>query len=524
MTPSPRSSAIKWTVVAVAAFAVLIAAGFLFNGALSRFARDRAEQSLKKSFASDLEVENIAVNVFPSFHLTGEGLVLHYHGRKDLPPLITIRKVTADTNLLSLLAGHVRRVRVEGLEIQVPPKSEQSAQAKPSRSERIAGFVIDEITADGTTLKTLPKDPKKDPLVWQIQRLMLHSAGASSQLTFQATLVNAKPPGEIESSGKFGPWQAEQPSETPVEGSYTFQNADLSVFPGISGKLSSTGTYHGVLERIEAQGKTDTPDFTLKISGNPVHLTTQFQAVVDGTDGDTRLQPVTGQFGHSSVTARGSIAGDRAFPGKTIALDVAVDSGRLEDMLHLATKGNDPSMSGAISFRAKLVIPPGNIDVAQKMKLDGQFTVASAHFAELNVQQKVNELSHRGEGEPKTPDSDTVASDFSGQFHLANGVMGFPSLSFRVPGVQVALSGDYKLFDQSMDFHGTARLEAKLSQMTTGVKSFLLKALDPIFERKDAGTELPISITGTRDKPSFGLDLKHAHRTAAVNPPVGSAR
>jgi hypothetical protein len=56
-----------------------------------------------------------------------------------------------------------------------------------------------------------------------------------------------------------------------------------------------------------------------------------------------------------------------------------------------------------------------------------------------------------------------------------------------------------------MDFRGTARLVAKVSQTTTGWKSFLLKAVDPIFKRKNVGAEIPIRITGTPDKPSFGL-------------------
>ena len=45
---------------------------------------------------------------------------------------------------------------------------------------------------------------------------------------------------------------------------------------------------------------------------------------------------------------------------------------------------------------------------------------------------------------------------------------------------------------------------------TTGVKSLLLKMVDPLFSRKDAGTVLPIHITGTRSDPKFGVDVKRA--------------
>ena len=51
-------------------------------------------------------------------------------------------------------------------------------------------------------------------------------------------------------------------------------------------------------------------------------------------------------------------------------------------------------------------------------------------------------------------------------------------------------------------------MDAKVSQMTTGFKSFLLKAADPFFRKQGAGAVIPIKITGTRDKPSFGLELR----------------
>jgi len=499
--------AVKWAAVAGVFVLVLIATAWMSNGVLSRIARERAISGLKASFASDLEVKSLDVTVFPRLRMTGEGLILRYRGRKDLPPLISIRKFSAEASLLVLLIGNIRQVRLEGLEIQVPPKSQRTPGEKKSKTERIAGFVVDEIIADGAILKTLPNDPKKESLVWDIRRLTVQSAGSFSPMSFRATLVNAEPPGEIQTTGKFGPWQTDDPGETPVEGNYRFQNADLSVFRGIAGTLSSEGNYRGVLDRMDVQGTTDTPDFMVKVSGNPVHLKTQFQAVVDGTDGNTLLQPVHVQFGHSQVVAQGGITGITGVQGKTVSLDATVEEGRLEDMLRLGVKGSDPTMTGAISFRAKILIPPGDADMAQKMKLDGSFKVASAHFSKLSIQEKVNKLSHGGKGDPEEPATDTVASDFGGQFTLENGVMTLRNLSFGVPGVTIALNGRYGLVDGQMDFHGTAKLEAKLSQTTTGFKSFLLKAVDPFFQKKGAGAVIPIRITGTRDNPSFGLDL-----------------
>jgi hypothetical protein len=498
--------AVLWTgAVALVAVGVLLIA----SPWLSRRVRTYLEESLQKDFASELKLQRLNVRLFPSVRIDGEGLVLRYKGRTDLPPLITIRRFSGVASLAGLLRSpvHIRQMRVEGLQIQVPPRGQRSREESKSGTQK-PDFVIDEMVADGTKLTMIPKSDLKVPLEWDILRLTLYGAGPSTSMSFRATLTNGKPPGQIESSGKFGPWQKEEPGNTAVSGTYTFQNADLSVFRGISGKLSSEGNYYGVLDRIQVEGHTDTPDFAVKVSGNPVHLTTQFQAVVDGTDGNTWLQPVNAQFGHSSVTARGGVEGIKGVPGKTISLDVTAPEGHLEDMLLLGVKGKQPAMSGRISFHTKLVIPPGDVDIANKLKLDGSFIVGAARFSKLNVQEKVNQLSHRGSGDPQESATDTVASDFSGHFTLDDGLMTFKNLSFRVPGVSVALNGNYGLLGQQMEFRGSARLDAKLSQTTTGFKSFLLKAVDPFFEKKNAGAVLPIKIGGTRDNPSFGLDLR----------------
>ena len=61
---------------------------------------------------------------------------------------------------------------------------------------------------------------------------------------------------------------------------------------------------------------------------------------------------------------------------------------------------------------------------------------------------------------------------------------------------------------EKVDFRGTATMDVKLSQMTTGITSFFLKALDPFFSKKKKGAVIPIHIGGTREKPAIGLDLK----------------
>ncbi len=499
----------RWLTIGGGIVLVLVVVFAAAAPMLSSYARTRIQSALQDRFASDLQIQNFKVSLFPSVAISGQSVVFRRKGHPDDPPLIQVAKFTAKGNILGLMARHVSLVRLEGLDIHIPPKN--SGAAASHAGGNAPYFVIDEIIADGTTLSTVPRESWKEPLVFDIKTLRMHGAGSNSSLSFNALLTNAKPPGEIHSQGKFGPWNADEPSDTPVSGTYTFRDADLGVFKGISGTLSSDGKYQGVLGRIEAEGHTDVPNFMVRLAGNPVHLVTDYHALIDGTDGDTYLQPVTAKFGNSTVVANGSVEGKRGIRGKTVSLDATVTDGRLEDMLRLGVHSATPLLSGAISFHSKIVIPPGDIDVVEKLKLAGAFAVASAQFSQLNVQKKVNELSHRGEGNADDADAPTVASDFRGNFALDKGILTLRELSFKVPGVAIALDGKYGLQDQSLHFEGTATLEAKLSETTTGFKSTLLKVLDPLFKKKgsNAGAVIPIAISGTKDKPSFGLNLFH---------------
>ena len=493
----------------VAVLFVLVSLAAVVSGpAISRIARQRLIAGLREHFGSHVSLGDLKISLFPQIVATGESVVFRKEGSGDAPPLIQVRRFTARTGFLAILAGHVSVVTVEGLNIQVPPQEPQPPQQSRPGSKLSRSVVIDELIADGTKLTVFPKDPAKEPLEFDIQQLRMQKVSADTSMPFQAVLMNAKPPGLINSQGRFGPWNKEDPGDTPVAGQYTFRDADLSVFKGIAGTLSSDGKYQGVLQHIEADGTTDVPNFTVQISGNPVHLVTQFHAVIDGTNGSTLLQPVNAQFGHSAVTASGSVEGKKG-QGKTVSLDIIVNQGRLEDMLKLAMNTKTAMMNGAIAFRAKLVIPPGTEAVPEKINLTGVFNVGDAKFSQLNVQEKLNEISHRGEGQPKEPDTDPVVSDFRGRFTVRAGVLSVQNVSFNVPGIDVAVNGSYQLMQHEMDFHCDAKLQAKISQTTTGFKSFLLKALDPLFKKKNVGAEIPFKVTGDPSKPSIGLDLFH---------------
>jgi hypothetical protein len=148
------------------------------------------------------------------------------------------------------------------------------------------------------------------------------------------------------------------------------------------------------------------------------------------------------------------------------------------------------------------------IDIAEKLDLKGRFDVSAGRFTSARLEEKVSSLSKHARGQPESRGESAVASDFRGQFALDDGVITLKGLTFHVPGATIRLNGTYSLLTEKLDFRGTATMEAKLSKMTTGIKSFLLKALDPIFHKNKVGTVIPIHIGGTRENPSVGLDLK----------------
>jgi hypothetical protein len=336
----------------------------------------------------------------------------------------------------------------------------------------------------------------------------MHSVGVDQAMPFEATLTNAIPPGEIDTVGNFGPWHRGEPGETPLDGKFRFDKADLGVFKGISGILSAHGTFGGVLGRIDIHGETTTPDFTVKVGNHPVPLQVAYHAIVDGTNGDTILERIEASFLKTAIVARGGVIDLKGKQGREVALDVTIDRGRLEDVLKLAVKANQPPMLGALKMTTRFVLPPGDRDVVEKLRLKGKFSISGGRFASNEVQQKINELSRRGRGKTVEEVQDQrITSDFSGEFTLADGMLSLPFIAFDVPGAGVRLAGQYDLRREIIDFKGELLLDAKVSETVGGVKGFFLKVVDPLF-RRNGRTVIPIKITGTRSAPSFGMDAR----------------
>jgi hypothetical protein len=511
----------KWLLLLPLGFVLLLflvaAYVYFWPQATENRIRQALMQTLSDHFRGDVDLKALHIKVFPVLHVSGEGLVLRYRERTDVPPLLQVENFSFSAGLLGLLhpVRHIPLVHVQNMIVTVPPRGSNLGQAQAQQTvSQLPAFarsiVVDRVVCDHLDFRMLPKQAGKEPLDWDIHNLVLNSAGANHPLSFHGNLTNAKPKGEIDTHGQFGPWNAEDPGGTPVSGEYRFTNADLGPFPGIAGILSSTGKYTGVLSELQVEGQTDTPDFSLYRTGNsrPVSLQTNFSATVDGTNGDTYLHQVNATLEHSLIVAVGKVV---RIPkeGHLISIDTTVSNGRVQDFLKLAINADKPLLTGPVKIKAKLSIPPGSERVIEKMVLDGQFAVDDGKWSSSTLREKLESLSRHALGKPQDSDTGSAVSDLNGNFLLQNGILHFRRLTFRVEGAAIELAGNYTVRGGKLDFAGHIRLQAKLSQTTTGAKSVLLKAVDPFFEKGGSGTVLPLQISGTRDEPVLRVTVFH---------------
>jgi AsmA-like C-terminal region len=518
----------KWLIGIAAVMGLLVIALLVVGHEMAKrfepYVREQAVNYLQHRFDSEVDVGALHISMphlspfqllFSKGHgglarVEGENIVLRHKGRRDIAPMFVMKQLAFEVDLGTVFASpkRVQLVVIHGMEINIPPKGErpQFGDNGGDDDDSVSmNIILDEVQIHDSVLAILPGDPTKKPLRFDLHNVRLESAGKNVAMKYNASLTNAKPQGEIMSTGNLGPWAADEPGDTPLNGDYVFDKADLGVFDGIAGILHSTGTFEGTLDAISARGTATVPDFRLKQSGNPVPLKTKFEVLVDGTKGNTILKPVVGTLGKTTFTTSGAVIKHEADNHRTINLDVDMPKGNLRDLLTLAMKGKS-FMEGQITLKTKIKIPPLSGKVKEKLMLDGQFEITNGKFLRSKIQDHIDTLSRRGQGQPKNLEIDEVVLGMAGTFNMENQKITFENLSFAVPGSGVDLAGSYDLEQDDLDFHGTLKLDAKVSETMTGWKRWLAKPLDPFFSKDGAGTLLHIQVVGSSKEPKFGRD------------------
>ena len=80
------------------------------------------------------------------------------------------------------------------------------------------------------------------------------------------------------------------------------------------------------------------------------------------------------------------------------------------------------------------------------------------------------------------------------------------------------MHGTYNLLNEKIDLAGQLQVDSKISNTTSGAKSFSLKVMEPFFKKKKKGEIVPVRISGTFSHPSFGLALNDKKAQTVSDP------
>lgn len=517
----------RWVgIVALVAVGLMVVAGEVLVHRVEPILRGRLIRTLSARFHGRVELDELHVSLAQGLAVVGGGLriyppddVASNDGRAGggaaielAAPVISIRQFEFRAGIRGLFAKstRVRVVHVTGLRVVIVPRPKGPEESQEWAAMETGPVTVDEIVCDDSELVIGTAKAGKEPKRFALRHVVLRDVGTGVPWAYDALLVNAVPRGEIHAVGTFGPWLTESSGNSALTGRYEFAHADLGTIVGIGGTLHSVGEYTGRLNRIEVKGTTETPDFWLASAKHRMPLETRFRAIVDGTTGDTYLDPVQARLGRSNFTCRGTVVNVKGV-GHAIDMEVDVPEGRIQDFLQLSVRTEPPVVTGILATRAKLHIGPGKESVPQKLQMQGGFRLTGIHFTNEKVTDKVDDLSMRaqGYGAGAKPGAPVVQSEIRGTYVMGSGRINLKDLQYTIPGATVALAGVYSMDGEQFDFQGTVRTKAKLSDMVqTWWKQILLYPLNQVLQKNGAGMEIPVTISGTKGEPKFGLDLK----------------
>lgn len=507
---SPKSALTRKWIICAVAVVVFVSVALPVIEHFWPYRYRNVKPTLQTVFASQIEIAHYHRIYFPHPGFIADGIVLRRDSALDLPPVGSIDHIRVEGRWIDLLLfrNRIWLVRAQGLHVIVPPIG-----SKANHQDFPAGSAND-FTGPTTAVETLDLDNATLDIVrigggkysFPIRSLVIRNLQQNKAIHFDVDMLNARPTGHIQAHGSFGPLLANKLGDTPVTGQFTFTDVKLSDIGGIGGGLTSKGSFHGNLAGIEVQADSDLPDFAVG-SAQPTHISATSSGTVNALTGDILLHSIDLRLGRSALHLQGAISGQ---PKQTV-LDLSVDNGRAEDILHPFLNNPSP-IAGPVKLHAHAVLAPGTHGATflQRLKMDGSFDVPTERLTNPTTAQKLSAFSQRAQGlplpPPDAPNTDLLSS-LSGSVHIQNGVAHASRLDFELPGASVLLNGTFDLRSQTVNMQGDVRMRTDISHVTTGFKSALLKPLAPLFKKKHAGAVVPIAVTGTSGNFKIGQNI-----------------
>ena len=504
-SPSGRRGRLRAVLAAVAAVPCL--AG-LWLATHWPYSERIVVSSLEETLKTPVSVQRFRRFYFPRPGCEAEGLVVaHPEDRAGAPALATVRRMTITGRYSDLLyrPHHLEQIELEGLQVRVGAAERNFAGARDSAVSRVT---VESVLAKDATFE-LARAGQNEPLRLELHELRLSTLAAHRPVEYEVGMRTPMPHGELSARGTFGPWEAGQLGRTPLYGTAQFQDVRLDDLPGIGGTLYSEETFGGTLEAIDVRGRATSVDFHLKTAQHRIALTAEFAVMLDALEGNAQIRQVTAKLGQTPIRAHGSVAKNRKLGRRETELDFAIPGGRVEDALWLFNSAAKPPMMGPASGSAHVLVPKFGKGFLKELELNGKFEIADGRFQQ-GTQAKVNRLSARAAGvrvgdEGEAPGAVVEALD--SDVTIRNGSAFFPELFFMIRGAHARFEGTYDLESHQVKMEGNLWTLSTISQESDGIKSVLLKPIDPLFKRKHAGARVGVTMTGTVDEPQFGVVL-----------------
>jgi hypothetical protein len=475
--------------------------------------------SLEDTLKTPVAVQRFRRFYFPRPGCEAEGLVVgHAEDRAGAPPLVTVRRMTITGRYSDLLyrPHHLERIELEGLQVRVGEAPEREfARTRDSGASQVT---VESVVAKDATFE-MASAGRSEPLRFEVHELRLRSLAARRPVEYEVGMGTATPRGELSARGTFGPWEKGKLGRTPLYGTAQFKDVKLDDLPGIAGTLQSEETFGGTLDAVDVRGQATSGDFHLKTARHRIALTAEFEVVLDALEGNAQIRQVTAKLGQTPFRARGTVAKNRKLGRRETELDFAIPSGRLEDALWLFNSAAKPPMMGPASGSAHVRVPKFGKGFLKELELDGKFEIADGHF-QPGTQAKVNRLSARAAGLKVGAEGEApavVVEALDSEVTIRNGSAFSPELFFMIPGAHARFEGTYDLESHKVRMEGNLWTRSTISEESDGIKSVLLKPIDPLFKRKHAGARVGVTMTGNVDEPQFGVVLTRGKKPEIRN-------
>ena len=499
----------------------LVMVGFLLlSGALLvlvllnwPFTKDKMEASLAESTGAVVHIGQFEKSYFPP-GFTARDVTFGRTDRPDQPVTAALKQMVVKTRWTYLLMSRRRasEIIVYDTHLLIPSRSDGRKMPK-SKTKR--ELTIGTLTFYRVTIDFAPKDPAAQPIQISMRQLLLTEIAGGQPFHFDAFVENPMPHGEVHEEGMFGPWLSDEPTRTPVEGTYTFQNANLSDLHGVSGLLQAQGKFRGELGKIDIEGTATVPDFRVIHASHQAKLDCTYRASANAMNGDVDLHAVHVHLGQTDIESNGRVAGEPGRQGKVTMLHASVAHGRVEDLEYLFIASKTAPLSGTVSLETAIRLHSGSAHFFTRLEMAGHFETTGDTFHNPNTQGMLNRLAESAAGESKrAQDTDprVASSKMRANVVVRNGMATIDHLVLAAPDTTVHMDGTFHLISKDVNMKGTLQTSGKLSDTQTGFKSFAVKMITPFLKKANHTKLVPFAITGKYGDLHTRLDLDQKHK------------